>query len=142
MELDKEGKLAICNIPDSDAELEALVSECGGKIAADGDTIQFNIKHTSDMSQAEDLADDVDVIVISDEIKTTKDQNKKLYMQLLLLSNLQSLDLESAKVELKITDEDDSLVKLVKKKASEPETPPEPEPEDDTTPESESQDQP
>ena len=137
-ELDKEGKLAICNIPDADAELEALISECGGKIATDGDPIQFKIKHTSDMSQAEDLADDVDVIVISDEIKTTKDQNKKLYMQLLLLSNLQSLDLESAKVELKITDEDDSLVKIVKKKASEPETPPD----EETPPESESQDQP
>ena len=133
----------ICALDTDNDTLKTLVEECGGKSAGDGEPIAFAVV-VGDISKAEDLAEKEDeakkVIVISQEALEKGDQNKKLYMKLLLLNRLQgdSYNIDKAKTDLGVTDDDDDLIIVVEKEESEPDTPPE----DDTTPESESQDQP
>ena len=113
---DLEEKDYTINVDDGDCK--SLVESCKGKIVEDSKNI---IVFTDDMDDIQHYKDDYDeadsVIVVSK--KATKDtdeanKNRRLYLKLLLLSDMHNLDIKNAKTELGITDDDDTLVVVIK----------------------------
>ncbi len=122
--LDKTSRI-VCSVETDDENLWALIEECGGRAPEGDEEDQFVVAFADDMSQAETIAErhpGKKVVVVSKE-PAAADDGRSLYSRLLLLNALNNNGYEEAisgsKEDLKVTDEDDTLIKVIDKTVKE-----------------------